>query len=54
MIPIGKLPNRWVWVIAAALFIQPLELYQHFSGQTLSLRDIEGIKTGKREIAGIG
>lgn len=45
MIPIGKLPNRWVWVIAAALFIQPLELYQHFSGQTLSLRDIEGIKT---------
>ena len=27
MIPIGKLPNRWVWVIAALLFIQPLELY---------------------------
>lgn len=26
MIPIGKLPNRWVWVIAALLFIQPLEL----------------------------
>ena len=45
MIPIGKLPNRWVWVIAALLFIQPLELYQHFSGHTLSLRGIEGMET---------
>ena len=38
MIPIGKLPNRWVWVIAALLFIQPLELWQYFSGHTLSIR----------------
>ena len=45
MIPIGKLPNRWVWVIAALLFIQPLELYQHLSGHTLSLRGIEGMET---------
>ena len=45
MIPISKLPNRWAWVIAALLFIQPLELYQHFSGHTLSLRGIEGMET---------
>lgn len=45
MIPIGKLPNRWVWVIAALLFIQPLELWQYFSGHTLSIRGIEGMET---------
>lgn len=45
LIPIGKLPNGWVWAIAALLFIQPLELYQYFSGQTLSLRGIEGVET---------
>ena len=38
LIPIGKLPNRWVWAIAALLFIQPLELYQYLSGHALSLR----------------
>lgn len=45
LIPIGKLPTRWVWVIAALLFIQPLELYQYFSGHTLSLRAIAGSET---------
>lgn len=44
LIPIGKLPNRWVWVIAALLFIQPLELWQYFSGHTLSLH-ISGMET---------
>lgn len=44
LIPIGKLPNRWVWFIAALLFIQPLELWQYFSGHTLSLH-IPGMET---------
>lgn len=44
LIPIGKLPNRWVWVIAAALFIQPLELWQYFSGQPLKLY-VPGMET---------
>ena len=53
MIPIGKLPNRWVWVIAALLFIQPLELWQYFSGHTLSIRGIEGDCTVKEAEARI-
>lgn len=42
MIPIAKLPNRWVWAIAFVLFLQPLELYQYLSGHTLSLRPAGG------------
>lgn len=42
MIPIAKLPNRWVWAIALVLFLQPLELYQYLSGHTLSLRPAGG------------
>lgn len=43
LIPVGRLSNRWVWLIALLLFIQPLELYQYFTGRPISLRP-EGVE----------
>lgn len=39
LIPLGKLPTRWVAAVAAVLLLQPVELYQWLSGNAIVIED---------------